>query len=235
MHNPQEKLIVALDVPTFEEAKGLVGSLGEAVELYKVGSQLFTACGPKIIEYLAGQQKKIFLDLKYHDIPNTVAHAVSAAVGLKGVFMCTLHTVGGEEMLKMAVAAAAKQAQNIGVKAPLLVGITVLTSEEKRDNIHNLVMEKARLAQASGLDGVVASSQEAAMLRREFGKDFVIVTPGIRPAGADAADQKRVTTPLDAVLNGSNFLVVGRPIVQAVDPVAVARHILEEIKQAQNQ
>ena len=232
-HNPQ--LIVALDVDTLEEAQAVVGRLGKDVEIYKVGSQLFTACGPAAVRYLLKAGKRVFLDLKFHDIPNTVAQAVSAAVGLReggrGIFMCTLHASGGSEMLRQAVSVATKTAQKNGVTRPLLVGITVLTSEEKRDNILKLVLEKARLAKESGLDGVVASCQEAVMLRDEFGKDFVIVTPGIRPEGSKAEDQKRAATPQEAVASGSDFIVVGRPIIKADNPSEVTKRILSIINQ----
>jgi len=233
MSKGKGQLIVALDVDTFDAAKNIVEQLGSDVDIFKVGSQLFTACGPEIVNYLQKAGKKVFLDLKFHDIPNTVANAVSAAVNLRegnqSVFMCTLHTVGGEEMLKRAVEAASEVAQQIGVTRPLLLGITVLTSEDKTDSIQNLVLKRAQLAKSCGLDGVVASSQETAILRQEIGDDFIIVTPGIRPKGADAGDQKRVATPKDAVMAGSNFLVVGRPIVEADDPAESAKSILKEI------
>ena len=243
-----EKLIVALDVATFDEAKKIIDALAPAVEIFKVGSQLFTACGPVSVRYILAKGKKVFLDLKYHDIPNTVANAVAAAVALgemghdvlndkgeklahKGeLFMLTLHTVGGKEMLLAAAQAAQKQADRLKIKKPFLVGITVLTSEAKNDNIRDLVLARARLAKDAGLDGVVCASEEAAWVRKEFGKDFVIVTPGIRPAGSSAGDQKRVTTPTDAIKNGSNFLVVGRPIVEAADPLKAAKDVLEEIR-----
>ncbi len=231
------ELIVALDVDTFQEAEILIDSLDAVVDIFKVGSQLFTACGPGIVYHLINRGKKVFLDLKFHDIPNTVANAVASVVKLsdekQGLLMCTLHTVGGADMLKQALSAAEKTAQNLGIKRPFLVGITVLTSEDKADNITPLVLERARLAKACGLDGVVVSSQEAALIRRELGEDFVIVTPGIRPAGTDAQDQKRVATPLFAVQNGSHFLVVGRPIVKAENPLEAAKQILQEIQQAQ--
>jgi orotidine-5'-phosphate decarboxylase len=233
-HNPQ--LIVALDVDTLEEAKTLVGRLNGDVGIYKVGSQLFTACGPAVVRHLLKAGKKVFLDLKFHDIPNTVANAVSAAVGLnegeRGIFMCTLHTSGGGEMLRRAVAAATKTAHNIGVMQPLLVGVTILTSEAKRDNILKLVLESARLARESGLNGVVASCQEAVAIRNKFGDDFVIVTPGIRPEGSQAEDQKRVATPQEAMASGSDFLVVGRPIIKADNPSVVTRRILSIMSQA---
>lgn len=233
MNKPKSQLIVALDVDTFDEAGRLVDVLGEDVAIFKVGSQLFTACGPAIVRHLLTAGKKVFLDLKFHDIPETVAGAVRAAVGLKegcqSVFMCTLHTAGGKEMLERAVAAAAKEAQDIGVTRPLLVGITVLTSEEKNDNIRHFVLERALLAKEAGLDGVVASGQEAAAIREKFGEHFIIVTPGIRPAGARAGDQKRITTPSDAIAAGSDFLVVGRPVVKAENPAGAVKRILEEI------
>ncbi|HBG62067.1 MAG: orotidine 5'-phosphate decarboxylase [Omnitrophica WOR_2 bacterium RIFOXYB2_FULL_38_16] len=238
MSKDRGKLIVAVDVDTFEEAKGLVDVLSEDIGLFKIGSQLFTACGPTIVDYIYSKGKKIFLDLKYHDIPNTVGNAVRAAVNMGkkpgGIFMCTVHTVGGKAMLKKAADEARKASGLLGIERPLIVGITVLTSEEVGDSISALVLERARLAKESSLDGIVASSQEAALVRKEMGEDFVIVTPGIRPHGASAGDQKRITTPFDAIKNGSDFLVVGRPIVKADDPALAAKRILEEIEQAKN-
>ncbi|HBR13920.1 MAG TPA: orotidine-5'-phosphate decarboxylase [Candidatus Omnitrophica bacterium] len=250
MNDQKGRLIVALDVETFEEARKMVDALSPIVEIFKVGSQLFTACGPVVVRYLMAKGMKVFLDLKFHDIPNTVAHAVSAAVGLGaevhevlgenqeavqpagGLFMCTLHTLGGGEMLRGAVEAATQRAKNLGVTKPLLLGITILTSEVKTDNMPTILLERARLAKASGLDGVVASSQEASLIRREFGRDFIIVTPGIRPKGAATQDQRRVSTPAEAITNGSDFLVVGRPIIEAGDPVRAARDILREMAES---
>ena len=228
----------------------MVDTLSPIVDVFKVGSQLFTICGPVSVRHILVQGKKVFLDLKYHDIPNTVALSTSAAIALGipvlqkigynrekfgklGLSMLTIHTAGGEEMLKRAVEAATKQSESIGVIKPLILGITILTSEEKRDNIHSLVMQRAALAKKCGLDGVVASSQESALIRREFGDDWVIVTPGIRPKGSESEtdDQKRVATPKEAIENGSNYLVVGRPIIRADDPPAAAQMILEEISQ----
>lgn len=230
------QLIVALDVATLDEAKKLVRALEGVVDIFKVGSQLFTACGPEVVRYLLKEGKQVFLDLKFHDIPNTVASALAAAVNIteggQGIVMCTLHALGGLEMLQAAAQAARKEAQVTGVKRPLLVAITVLTSEAKKDNIPRLVLERAALAKQAGLDGVVASSQEAALIRRKFGKDFIIVTPGIRSKDSAVGDQKRVTTPADAIANGSNFLVVGRPVVNAPDPAAAAKQILKEIEEA---
>ena len=234
------KLIVALDVETLEEAKALVAVLAPAVDIFKVGSQLFTAYGPEAVHFIQEQGKEVFLDLKYHDIPNTVSNAVQAAVKAlavggkdnRSILMYTMHIVGGEEMLQKAVDTAKKTASQNGLRAPLSLGITVLTSEQSSEDTKNIVLRRALLAKKSGLDGVVASVEEASLLRKELGKDFIIVTPGIRPKAVDVGDQKRVATPGIAVKNGSNFLVVGRPIVKAEDPLRAAREILKEIEEA---
>ena len=200
---------------------------------------MFTLYGPFITRYLQSKGKKVFLDLKFHDIPNTVASAVKSAVSLsvspnndvafEPLFMLTVHTSGGKEMLEAAVQSAYAQAQALGVARPLIVGVTVLTSTAKDENLESLVLERARLAKAAGLDGVVASVEEAALIRRELGPDFLIVTPGIRPADASLNDQKRVATPAVAIEQGSNFLVVGRPILQAASPRTAALKILEDM------
>ena len=238
MKKPQ--LILALDLETFEQARQIIDDLADSVEIFKVGSQMFTAYGPFICRYLQSKGKKVFLDLKFHDIPNTVASAIKSAVGLsvspnqdKGfapIFMLTVHTVGGKEMLQAAVKAAQDQAKALGVERPLIVGVTVLTSDAQANNLEKLVIERALLAKEAGLDGVVASVQEAAAIRKAIGKDFLIVTPGIRPADASLNDQKRVATPTGAVKEGSNFLVVGRPILNAASPRDAALKISEEIK-----
>jgi orotidine-5'-phosphate decarboxylase len=232
-------MILALDLETFEEARQLIDDLAGSVEIFKIGSQMFTAYGPFITRYLQSKGKKVFLDLKFHDIPNTVASAVKSAVGLSlspnndpgfaPLFMLTVHTSGGKEMLEAAIQAAQSQAKVLGVPRPLIVGVTVLTSTVKDANLENLVLERARLAKAAGLDGVVASVEEAALIRRELGPDFLIVTPGIRPADASVNDQKRVATPAAAIKQGSNFLVVGRPIIQAPSPRQAALQILEDM------
>ncbi len=242
MNYKTPQLIVALDVDTLEETRTLVNALSPAVDIFKVGSQLFTACGPAAVRFILSRGKKVFLDLKYHDIPNTVGNAVKTAVGLasavsfqnekQSLFMLTVHTVGGKDMLQAAVKAAREKAPEMNLNKPLVVGITVLTSEERNKNTLNLVVERAVLAQEAGLDGIVASVEEAKMIRQKFGEDFVIVTPGIRPQGQEAGDQKRIATPAQAVLNGSNFLVVGRPIVASKGPLEVAQKILEEINLA---
>lgn len=233
------KLIVALDVETFEQARVLIDELADTVDIFKIGSQLFTSHGPFVTRYVQAKGKKVFLDLKFHDIPNTVASAVKSAVGLSvppnkdpkfaPLFMLTVHTQGGLEMLQAAAKAAKDQAAHLGVARPLIVGVTVLTSDKKEAGLEQKVLERARLAQSAGLDGVVASVEEAALVRQNLGKDFIIVTPGIRPAGSDVGDQKRVATPAVAIQSGSNYLVVGRPIVQAAAPRQAAQEILKEI------
>lgn len=234
------QLIVALDIDTFEGARKLIDELEDSVEIFKVGSQIFTACGPIVIRYLQSKGKKVFLDLKFHDIPNTVASAVKSAVSLSvspssdpaftPLFMLTVHTAGGKEMLQEAVKAAREKAKSLSVQPPFIVGVTVLTSAVKDANTESLVLERARLAKEAGLDGVVASVEETAAIRKALGKDFLIVTPGIRPADASLNDQKRVATPQAAIQHGSNFLVVGRPIIQAASPGIEALKILEDIK-----
>ena len=241
------QLIVALDVDTLAEMRELMDKLKDSVDIFKVGSQLFTSLGPAAVRFIEAQGKKVFLDLKYHDIPNTVANAVEAATGLsvalersmdfdkreppksRGLFMMTVHASGGVEMMKAAVEAGRRKAAEIKIANPLVVGVTVLTSETKKDNILSLVLQRAEMAYKAGCVGVVASCEEAVFLRKHFGDDFVIVTPGIRPQGADVQDQKRIATPRDAVKAGSNFLVVGRPIVKAPNPYQAAKEILAEM------
>lgn len=228
------EMIVALDLPTAERALALVDRLGESVDYYKVGAPLFTRSGPAIVNELTRRGKRVFLDLKYHDIPNTVANAVAAAAEL-GVAMLTVHATGGSAMLR-----AAREA--VGHEGPRLVAVTLLTSFAATDleevwnkELRSLREEVARLAALAadaGMDGVVASAIEAEILKRKHGPEFTVVTPGIRPAGHGAGDQARVATPADAVRAGSDYLVVGRPIVAAEDPVAVAAEIQREIASA---
>ena len=246
MDTKKPQLIVALDVNTLGEAEKLVKTLDSVVDIFKVGSQLFTTSGPTAVKKIMTLRKKVFLDLKYHDIPNTVSFSTSGAVVLNikrgaenfieenpGLFMLTVHIVGGKEMLEAAVKASRQKSEELKVQRPFIIGVTVLTSEEKGDNIQNLVLERALLAKEAGLDGVVVSVNEAKMIRQKFGEDFIIVTPGIRPKGADPGDQKRIATPTEAVLQGSNFLVVGRPITESDNPLESAKRILEEINAIQ--
>lgn len=262
MASHKAQLIVALDVSSLGEVRDLVDALENQIDIFKIGSQLFTACGPAAVRYVQAKGKKVFLDLKFHDIPNTVANSVEAAVGLNeaimrsqglafvkdphvpdvvkkigkgqmtGLFMYTLHVLGGLEMMRAAVEAGRKAADAQKVPRPLAVGVTVLTSEAAGTDTKAKVLERALLAQKAGLDGVVASCEETAFLRKEFGKDFIIVTPGIRLSGEATGDQKRVATPAEAVKSGSSFLVVGRPVVKAPNPVQTVKKILSEIQGA---
>ncbi len=228
---PEDHLIVALDVSSAADAQTLVQRLGSAVSTYKVGSQLFTAEGSGVVRDLAGSGKKIFLDLKFHDIPNTVAGGVRSAAAL-GAWMLTVHAAGGSAMLRAAVEAARQSP-----KPPLIVAVTVLTSLSDSDLQetgvsgrtvdHALVL--ATLARNCGCDGIVASPREARIIRQDLGAGFVIVTPGIRPGGSATQDQARVNTPAEAVAAGADYLVVGRPITEAADPARAARSIVQEI------
>jgi orotidine-5'-phosphate decarboxylase len=214
----KSKLIVALDVESYQDAAALVQVTRDVVDIFKVGSQLFTRVGPRIIEFLHEHGKECFLDLKFHDIPHTVARAVESAATLR-VRMLTLHTSGGAEMLEAAAAIS---------NHPLLLGVTVLTSVG--GDVQTEVLRLAKLAKACGLNGVIASPHEIRLLREALGKDFLIVTPGIRPSSTEAGDQKRVMTPAEAVAAGASYIVVGRPIITAKDPALVAKQISEEIR-----
>jgi orotidine-5'-phosphate decarboxylase len=213
----KSKLIVALDVDSFDQAATLVRDLAGVVDIFKVGSQLFTRVGPRIVEFINAAGKQVFLDLKFHDIPNTVAKAVESAAALK-VFMLTVHVSGGPEMLKAAA--------GIPVR-PVLLGVTVLTSVA--GNVSPDVLRYAQLARECGLDGVIASPHEVKMLREVLGGEYLIVTPGIRPSWAMAGDQKRVMTPAEAVAAGASYIVVGRPIVDAARPSEAALRIISEM------
>jgi orotidine-5'-phosphate decarboxylase len=223
LNDPQA--ILALDVDTLEEAKQFVEGLYPKIKIFKIGSYLFTAYGPKVIEAVQLKGAEVFLDLKFFDIPNTVAGAVSAAVKLK-VKMLTLHISGGQEMLKAAVDAADAQAKALKTIRPLLIGVTVLTSQKTKPA---QVLALAKQGLACGLDGVVCSAHEAALLRKKIKNDFILVTPGIRPDIAGKDDQQRVATVSLAVKSGSDFLVIGRPILKSADPQLAAEKFLGEI------
>jgi len=228
---PRQRLIVALDVSTAAAARKIVAAVGDSALAYKVGMQLYTAEGPSIVRELAGSGRRVFLDLKYHDIPNTVGAAVSEAAQL-GVSMLTVHASGGGKMLRAAVEAAH------AIKPEVLVlGVTVLTSLDDvdlgkiglRGGVLDQVLRLAALALSNGCKGVVASALEAAALRKEFGRDFVIVTPGVRSAGSGPNDQARIVTPAEAIAAGASHIVVGRPITEAADPASEARAILGQM------
>lgn len=227
----RERLVVALDVSTAAEVQKLVQRVGDAAGVYKVGLQLFTAEGPALVRDLVSSGKRIFLDLKLHDIPNTVAHAVKSAAEL-GVHMLTVHATGGAAMLHAATEAAARRVN--------ILGVTVLTSLNDEDmqeigisgRVADQVLRMATLARNAGCWGIVTSPREALMVRKSMGEGFAIVTPGVRPAGAETHDQQRIATPSQAICNGASHIVVGRPITHAADPAQAAQAIISEMEQA---
>jgi orotidine-5'-phosphate decarboxylase len=229
--DPREKLIVALDVSTAAAAQKIVAAVGDSALTYKVGMQLYTAEGPQVVRDLVASGRRVFLDLKYHDIPNTVAAAVREAAQL-GVRMLTVHAGGSSKMLRAAVDAA-----RVVNPSLLLLAVTVLTSLDQNDleqvgiqgSVQDEVLRLTKLALASGCQGIVTSARESSKLRSELGNDFAIVTPGVRPVGSDHADQARVVTPAEAIAAGASHIVVGRPITEAKDPAAEARAILQQI------
>jgi orotidine-5'-phosphate decarboxylase len=228
--DPRQRLIVALDVSTAAAAQKIVTAVGDSALTYKVGMQLYTAEGPQLVRDLVASGRRVFLDLKYHDIPNTVGAAVAEAVKL-GISMLTVHSSGSGKMLRAAVEAA-KVRPELSVLA-----VTVLTSMDGNDlaeigmpgTVKDSVVRLAGLALANGCQGVVASAQEAPSLRAGFGDAFAIVTPGIRSRGSSIGDQVRVVTPAEAIAAGASHIVVGRPITEALDPAAEAKAILEQI------
>ena len=231
MRDPRERLIVALDVSSAAAAQKIVAAVGDSAFAYKVGKQLFTAEGPQIVRNLVASGRQVFLDLKYHDIPSTVASAVREAAKLH-VSMLTVHASGGGRMLRAAVDAARNMNPSL-----MVLAVTVLTSLDDSDlekmgvrgKVVDQVLRLSALAIADGCDGVVASAQEATELRNELDGEFLIVTPGVRPAGMGRGDQVRVVTPAEAIAAGATHIVVGRPITQAADPAAEARAILGQI------
>jgi orotidine-5'-phosphate decarboxylase len=233
MQDPRQRLIVALDVSTAAAARKIVAALGESALIYKVGMQLYTAEGPAVVRDLVAAGRRVFLDLKYHDIPNTVASAVREAAQL-GVNMLTVHAAGGSKMLQAACDAAANHA-----RSPLVLAVTVLTSLDDGDlskigirgSVVDEVLRLAALALSHGCKGIVTSAHEVPALRKELGQDFVIVTPGVRPAGTGHGDQVRVVTPAEAIASGATHIVVGRPITGAADPAGETRAILGQIGQ----
>jgi orotidine-5'-phosphate decarboxylase len=233
----KDRVLVALDVESRDTALGLADTLRGAVGGFKIGSRLFTAEGPPMVRALTERGDKVFLDLKFHDIPNTVATAVAAATEL-GVWMVNVHAGGGAAMMRAAGEAAREAAARRGTPAPLVIAVTVLTSMNQQTlseigvviELRDQVLRLAELAREAGLDGVVASPQETEAIRHRFGKDFAIVTPGIRGGAAAAAknDQERTMTPTQAIAAGASYLVVGRPIIAAPDALAAARAIAGE-------
>lgn len=235
----RSRLIFALDVDSLAAATDWVQRLRGKVGVFKVGKQLFTRCGPDVVRMIRDQGGEVFLDLKFHDIPNTVAKAAVEACRL-GVRMFNVHALGGRAMMARAAAAMAESGALSGGRRPLLLGVTILTSADDRclqevgieRPVAEMVPLLAGLAQQAGLDGVVASPREVGSIRRVCGRDFVVVTPGVRPAWAAANDQRRVMTPGEALAAGADYLVVGRPIAAAADPVAAAERIIAEMAAA---
>lgn len=233
MSKCNSKVVVALDFDSLKSAKNFIDTVSPELCRLKVGKEMFTYFGPDFVRELTNKGFDVFLDLKFHDIPNTVAKACVAAADL-GVWMVNVHASGGAKMMQHT-----KQVlSEYGKDAPLLIAVTVLTSMDQGDllgigidtNPQEHVLRLAKLTAESGLDGVVCSAQEASMLKQEIGQDFQLVTPGIRPQGSDIGDQKRIMTPEQAVKHGSDFLVIGRPITKAEDPVAVITAINHSLR-----
>ncbi len=232
MNHNTSRIIVALDYPSAEQASAFIERVTPDSCILKVGKELFTRSGPAFVGELVERGFRVFLDLKYHDIPNTVARACAAAADL-GVWMLNVHALGGRRMME-----AAREAIEARSDRPLLIAVTILTSMDAGDLAEigidsapaDMVRRLAGLASESGLDGVVCSAHEAGMLRRDNGPGFTLVTPGIRPAGSDSGDQRRIMTPAEAIAAGSDYLVIGRPITGADDPQAVLAAINGEIR-----
>ncbi|WP_431688418.1 orotidine-5'-phosphate decarboxylase [Hahella sp. NBU794] len=226
------RVVVALDFSDRKQLDEFVAKLDPGLCRLKVGKELFTTFGPAIVEQLQVRGFEVFLDLKFHDIPNTTAQAVKAAAGL-GVWMVNVHASGGRRMME-----ACREVLEQGPHAPLLIAVTMLTSLSDEEIVEigfpcsaqEMVGRLAGLAQSSGMDGVVCSAQEAPLLRRAHGEEFCLVTPGIRPAAAAADDQTRIVTPAQAILDGSSYLVVGRPITRALNPLDALQQIVKEIE-----
>ncbi|QAR33583.1 orotidine-5'-phosphate decarboxylase [Geovibrio thiophilus] len=232
------EIIVALDYSDIKPVREIVKKIGSAVSWYKVGLELFVSCGHEALEFLKTENKNIFLDLKFHDIPNTVAGALSSSLKY-GVDMVNVHAQGGVEMMKTAADSMREECAKKGVKAPLVIAVTLLTSlDEKYLEKYNIgfstpadyVLHLAKAVREAGLDGVVSSAKETGVIKTALGADFITVTPGIRPLDSSADDQKRVVTPADAKKLGTDYIVVGRPITKAEDPYLAADRISEEMR-----
>lgn len=224
----KEKIIIALDVNTIKEVERLLNILSPHIRIFKVGTELFYSLGPKVIELIKKYDRDVFLDLKLHDIPNTVKSS-SRALARLGIFMFNVHALGGSDMMKASLEGAEEESEKLGIARPRILGVSILTSLDKKaleqigidKSPEEAVLKLARLTKESGLDGVVASPQEASRLRKEMGKDFLIVTPGIRPEGLEVDDQRRTATPKEAFSKGADYIVIGRPITKAKDPIKI--------------
>jgi len=237
----KDRLIVALDVATLAEEEKALRELGGTVSFFKVGNQLFTAAGPRAVEAIKKTGAKVFLDLKYHDIPNTVERTAQAACDL-GVDLFNVHALGGFEMMECAAKAVWDWSEEKGRPGPKILGVTVLTSlseaslkdvmGETNRTLEEEVLMLARMTSSAGLDGVVASPEEIVPIKEACGKEFIVLTPGVRPQGSEMGDQKRVLTPGEAIRRGADYLVVGRPILSAQNPREAAGAILKEMEDA---
>ena len=238
MINGKERMIVAIDTNEFDKAKEIIDKLENSVEIFKVGLEQYIATRGKTVDYLNEKGKKIFLDLKFHDIPNTMQSAVRAAVRDK-VWLMTIH-VSDIEGMRQCAQAAREEAEKLNIQKPIIVGVTVLTSLSNQDlqdigcnlTTEELAIKRAKLAKEAGIDGIVCSAQEVDKIVEACGKDFITVCPGVRPQGADKGDQKRVVTPKEAINKGAHYLVVGRPITKAQNPKEAAISIVNEIENA---
>lgn len=238
--NVKDRLFVALDVDDIKNAEHIMNKMQGVVTQYKLGSQLLTVAGPSAVMHVRRRGFGVFYDAKFHDIPNTVAGAVANACRM-GVTIVNVHTTGGKEMMKAAAQAADEVAKKMRQPKTMVLGVTILTSMNQKTleedlfvkrKIQTHVVHLAKLAKAAGLDGVVASPQEIKAIRKACGPDFKILTPGIRPKGSQKNDQKRIMTPGEALAAGADYIVVGRPILQAADPLSVVRSIYDEMKEA---
>jgi len=235
-NNPKDKIIFALDVEHFREAQQWVNLLKDRVGVFKVGKQLFTHAGPKVVDMIRQKGQKVFLDLKFHDIPNTVARAGEEATKLN-VAMFNLHALGGFAMMKKTVEGSRAVAKSLGIPRPLILAVTILTSMDeetlKEVGVQGPLLEEvgrlAHLSMKAGVDGVVASPQEIGIIRQRCGEKFLIVTPGIRPPSDKKDDQKRTLSPKEAISAGADYLVIGRPIKEAKDPIEAVQRIIEDI------
>jgi orotidine-5'-phosphate decarboxylase len=234
--DPKDKIIFALDVERFSEAQRWVNILKDRIGMFKVGKQLFTHAGPKVVDMIRKKGQRVFLDLKYHDIPNTVAKAGEEATKLE-VSIFNLHALGGFEMMKKTVEACRTAAKNLGIPKPLILAVTILTSMDeeamKEVGIQGPILDEvgrlALLSMKAGVDGVVASPQEIGIIRERCGDKFLIVTPGIRLPSDKKDDQKRTLSPKEAISAGANYLVIGRPIKEAEDPIEAVQKIIDDI------
>jgi len=239
IHQVKDRLCLALDVDSLDEAIKFTKLLKDTIGVFKIGSQLFTKEGPKAVKAITDNGGKVFLDLKFHDIPNTVANSVRMAAQL-GVHMLNIHASGGSEMMSAAAEALGDESQKLGIPTPILLAVTVLTSINQNiiknelginRQLEDHVVHLAKLAKNSGMAGVVASPIEISKIRKSCGTDFVILTPGIRPAWSlNKDDQKRITTPGEAINRGANYIVIGRPILKASNPLQAAKKVIEDME-----